>query len=144
MSLAVASTPLMQEVFYELVREAKQRGATVFASSHILSEVQKICDRVGIIRAGRLVAERDINEMAKEAAHTFDISFEGPAPVAALQKIQGLKLAGSHGQTVTVHLRGELQGLFAELAKQKVRQISARNLDLEEVFMAYYGQEEDA
>ena len=58
--------PLMQEVFYELINESKARGAAVFMSSHILGEVQKICDRVGIIRDGELIAERNIAEMAKE------------------------------------------------------------------------------
>lgn len=132
--------PLMQEVFYSLVREAKQRGATVFASSHILSEVQKICDRVGIIRAGQLVAERSIKEMSQEAAHTFDISFEGQLPLSSLKKIKGVDITSSHGDTVTIHMHGELHDLFAFLAQQKVRQISARNLDLEEVFMRYYDE----
>jgi beta-exotoxin I transport system ATP-binding protein len=134
--------PLMQETFYELLNESKQRGAAVFMSSHILSEVQKICDRVGIIRDGRLVAERDIAEMVKEAAHTFEITFAGPPPLADLRKVAGVEVAARDGHDVTVHLRGELTPLLAELARHDVTKLDARQLDLEEMFMHFYGGQE--
>jgi ABC-2 type transport system ATP-binding protein len=130
--------PLMQEVFYELVAEAKARGATIFTSSHILSEVQKICDRVGIIREGRLIDEKSIAGMANEAAHTFDIVFAGKPPLGELRRLKGLELAGHDGGRVTVHVHGELKALFALLAKHDVSQLEARQLDLEETFMRFY------
>lgn len=130
--------PLMQEVFYELVKESKQRGASVFASSHILSEVQKMCDRVGIIRDGKMVGERKIAEMAQEAAQTFDITFAGTPPMAKLKKIKGVQMASQDGNTVTLHLHGQLSPLFAELAKDSVTAIDTRQLDLEEVFLRFY------
>lgn len=136
--------PLMQEVFYELVKESKQRGATIFTSSHILSEVQKICDRVGIIREGKLVSERTIADMASEAAQTFDITFASKPPVAELKKIKGAKITGqeSKSSSVTVHIHGSLTPLFAVLARHEVIKLDARNLDLEETFMHFYQQEE--
>ena len=130
--------PLMQEEFYKLIQETRERGATVFTSSHILSEVQKICDRVGIIREGELVNEQTISELAGQATHTFDIVFEGPAPVAGLKRVKGLRLGSHDGNTVTVHMSGELAGLFAELAKHKVTHLDARQLDLEELFLRFY------
>lgn len=132
--------PLMQEEFYELVSEAKQRGATVFSSSHILGEVQKMCDRVGIIREGRLVAERKIADMASEAAQTFDITFREDPPLAVLKRIKGLQIIGHHGHTVTFHFHGVLKPLLAELANYDVTQLDTRNLDLEEVFLRFYKQ----
>lgn len=130
--------PLMQEAFYDLLREAAKRGTAVFMSSHILSEVQRVCDRVGIIREGRLVVERDITEMAKEAAHTFDISFVGKPPIASLKKLSGVEVATHDNNTARVHVHGELGPLLALLSKYKVTQLNARHLDLEEMFMRFY------
>ena len=133
--------PLMQEVFYELLRESTQRGAAVFASSHILGEVQRMCDRVGIIRDGKLVAERRIADMTTEAAQTFDITFADKAPIAALKKINGVKDVTQHGSIVTLHINGELAPLFSLLSKHHVSKIDTRNLDLEEVFLRFYEEE---
>lgn len=131
--------PLMQEVFYELINEAKARGAAIFMSSHILGEVQKICDRVGIIRDGELVAERNIAEMAKEAAQTFDIIFKDPAPLSKLRKLTSVQaVVENTTYSVTLHVRGELSPLFALLAQHAVTGIDTRALDLEEAFMHYY------
>jgi ABC-2 type transport system ATP-binding protein len=130
--------PLMQEVFYELIAEAKAWGATVFTSSHILGEVQKMCDRVGIIREGKIVAERNIADMEVEAAQTFDIVFKDRPPVAALKKIKGLQVTTVQDNAVSVHVHGELAPLFAVLAKHQVTKLDARTLDLEEVFLRFY------
>lgn len=130
--------PLMQEEFYKLLEEAKQRGATVFTSSHILSEVQKVCDRVGIIRSGKLIAERSIADMAVDAAQTFDITFVDKPPITALKNIKGLRLSAEHGHTVTVHIHAELAPLFALLAQHHVSKLDGHTLDLEEVFMHFY------
>ena len=132
--------PLMQEEFYELVKEARQRGASVFASSHILSEVQKMCDRVGIIREGKLVGEREIAEMAEEAAQTFDISFAGKPPLAILKKIHGVQNVAQDGSRLTLHFHGKLGPLLAELANHDVTAIDTRQLDLEEVFLGFYNE----
>lgn len=136
--------PLMQEVFYELILESKARGTTIFTSSHILSEVQKICDRVGIIRESQLVGERTIAEMTKEAAQTFDITFAAKPPLGELQKVKDLKISSHHGNNVTVHINGQLSPLFALLARHEVTHIDARQLDLEEIFLRFYHDEGDA
>lgn len=134
--------PLMQEEFYGLVKEARQRGASVFASSHILSEVQKMCDRVGIIRDGKLVGEREIAEMAAEAAQTFDITFAGKPPLAKLKKLRGVRNVGQEDNRLTLHFHGKLAPLLAELSTYDVTAIDTRQLDLEEVFLGFYQEGE--
>ena len=134
--------PLMQEAFYTLLHEAKDRGAAIFMSSHIMSEIQKVCDRVGIIRGGQLIAERDIAQMAQEAAHTLDITFRTAPPLAALKRVRGVEVTTQDARHVTLRLRGELPPLLAVLAKEDVVQLDAHQLDLEELFMHYYADEE--
>lgn len=136
--------PLMQEVFYDLLKQAKSRNATIFVSSHILSEVQKMCDRVGIIRDGKLVGEREIAELASEATHTFDIEFASKPPVAKLKKIAGVTIQSSDKESVTLHMHGTLSDLLAELAKHDVTHIDTRSLDLESEFMHFYEEKTDA
>lgn len=131
--------PLMQEVFYELINESKARGSAVFMSSHILGEVQKVCDRVGIIRDGVLVAERNITDMAKDAAQTFDLVFKDNAPLSDLRKLSCVRNTVENSpRSITLHVRGELTPLFALLARHTVTHIDTRTLDLEEAFMHYY------
>jgi ABC-2 type transport system ATP-binding protein len=130
--------PLMQEVFYELIAEAKSRGAAIFMSSHILGEVQKTCDRVGIIRDGKIVDERNMQDMAKEASQTFDIVFARTPPVAHLKQVKGVKVQAVKENHVTIHMHGSLSALFAVLAQHDVLRIDARNLDLEDLFLSFY------
>ncbi len=135
--------PLVQETFHELTQEAKNRGACVFMSSHVLGEVQKICDRVGIIREGKLVSENNIAEMAMEATQTFDITFAKSVPVDKLQKIRGLKLISRTKDRVTIHVQGSLNELFGVLSENDVTAIDTRTLDLEEEFMRFYENKEN-
>jgi ABC-2 type transport system ATP-binding protein len=135
--------PLMQEVFYKLLRETKARGAAVFMSSHNLSEVQKVCDRVGIIRDGKLIAERSIAEMEHEAAHTLDITFASQPPLKDLQIINGVKITSHDEHHTTLYLKGDLPALLGVLARHDVTQLEVRQLDLEELFMRYYDNKEN-
>jgi len=130
--------PLMQEEFYKLITESKNRGAAIFMSSHILGEIQKTCDRLGIIRNGMLVDERNIAEMTTEASQTFDITFAKKAPLSALRKIKNLVIQSADAENVTIHIHGKLSELFAVLAKHDVTKIDARNLDLEDLFLGFY------
>lgn len=135
--------PLMQEELYKLIDEARQRRSSVFMSSHILSEVQRVCDRIGIVRGGKLISEEVISEMEAEAAQTFDITFSSKVPLAELKKIPGATVESNDGESVTIHIKGKLAPLFGVLAKSDVRKIDARNLDLEEMFLRFYQDEGD-
>lgn len=130
--------PLMQDEFYKLVNESKKRGAAVFLSSHIMAEVQRTCDRVGIIRDGKLVDEMVVADLEKKAAQSFVITFDGKLPLAELKTISGVKVQKKDEYTVVVHMHGELKPLFRVLAKSNVRGIDAQNLDLEQLFLSFY------
>lgn len=133
--------PLMQEVFYEQIRAAKARGATIFFSSHDLSEVQKICDRAGFIRGGKLIAEQTIGQLSRSAVQTYHISFVGDAPLAELKRIRGLKVTSNTPRHVTVKVTGDLRQLFGLLSKCQVHSIDRREIDLEEEFLRFYRKE---
>lgn len=130
--------PLMQEEFYKLISESKERGASVFISSHIMAEVQRICDRLGIIRNGKLVDEMVIADLEKKAAQSFIIIFADKPPIPELKKIPGSKVEIKNDNSVLVHMRGELKGLFKVLAKHDVNNIDAQNVDLENTFLSFY------
>lgn len=133
--------PLMQDVFYQLVTEAKQRGASVFMSSHILGEVQKICDRFGVLRDGKLVTEQSLDDIASQAAQTFDVQFADMAPIAELRKIPGLKIAQHDKHAVSFHMTGDLSKLFSLLANHHVAHIDTREINLEDLFRHYYQED---
>lgn len=137
--------PLMQEVFYDLIDEAKQRGASVFMSSHILGEVQKVCDRIGVIKEGQLVAERTIAELRSQAAQTFDITFADKLPLSELSRIKGVKIIEHDTVHVTLHFHGSLPQLLSTLSRYDVQKLDTRSLDIEELFMHFYsGKKEQA
>lgn len=135
--------PLMQEEFYKIVEESKGRGSAIFMSSHILAEVQKMCDRIGIIREGKLVDETSIEAVTNTASQTFDMTFAGKSPVSDIKKIKGAKVVSSSQNTLTVHMHGELAPLFKVLSNYNVTKLDARNLDLEELFLGFYSDENE-
>lgn len=136
--------PLMQEAYFELIKEARKRGSAVFVSSHIMSEVQKMCDRVGIIRDGKLVGEYSMQELAGEVAQTFDITFAGNIPPQAeLENVPGLKVISHSGNSISIHMNDKLSPLFLLLSGYEVVKLDARNLDLEETFMHFYADTEE-
>lgn len=130
--------PLMQETFFQLVRDCRERGVTIFFSSHNLSDVQKICDKVGFIRRGELIAEQTISELSKNAPQTYDISFSEPSPMAELKKLRGTRIISNTPHHVTVNVKGELKELFTLLARHKVNAIDRREIDLEGEFLKFY------
>lgn len=131
--------PLMQEVFFDIIAQAKARGATVFLSSHDLNEVQKMCDRIGFIREGRLVSEQLISQLRKTASQTFDITFLKDPPLDELKKLRNGKVLSAAGKTVTLYTKGDLTHLFTLLAKHPVLSLDKRQLDLEQEFIHFYG-----
>lgn len=130
--------PLMQEAFYELVRQTKARGATLFISSHNLSEVQKMCDRIGFIREGKLIAEQTIADFSKESTQVYDISFANDAPLTELKRIKNARITAHTPRYVTVKLKGDLTPLLSTLARYKVNSLDRRESALEEEFLAFY------
>ena len=129
--------PLMEVAFRQTVTEAKARGQTIFLSSHILSEVEALCDRVGILRAGRLVEEGTLARLRHLAVRSIDVTFGGPVP--ALPRIPGVTETSVGEQVVRYHLEGPVGPLIDALAGTSVAAITSREPSLEEVFLAHYG-----
>jgi ABC-2 type transport system ATP-binding protein len=133
--------PLMQEEFFKLLDESKSRGASVFFSSHNLAEVQKICDRVGFVREGRLIAEQTIADVAAVAARTFDITFSDEPSKTELKAIPGAKVSMTSPRQASIRMSGDLAPMFRVLARHKVVAINQRELNLETEFLHFYKEE---
>ena len=133
--------PLMEMAFRDCVREARQRGQTVFLSSHILSEVEALCDRVGILRAGRLVDQGTLAELRHLRATTVEITFEGPAP--SLPELPGVRLVSAGPSTLRCQVNGSIAPLISALAGKPVVKLTSREPSLEEIFLRHYDTSDD-
>jgi ABC-2 type transport system ATP-binding protein len=128
--------PLMEMTFRECVAEARDRGQTVFLSSHILSEVEALCDRVGILRAGRLVDQGTLEELRHLSAQTVEVTFDGPAP--ALEPLPGITAAAAGPSALRFEITGDVSPLLAALSSQHVLALTSREPSLEEIFLHHY------
>ena len=133
--------PLMEVAFRESVREGKARGQTVFLSSHILSEVEALCDRIGILRQGRLVDEGTLAELRHLSAQTLEVTFAGNAP--ELTSVDGITVEHAGANALRFHIAGGVAPLLAALAGKDVVALTSREPSLEEIFLHYYGAADD-
>jgi ABC-2 type transport system ATP-binding protein len=131
--------PLMQEVFFTHIAIAKARGSAVFLSSHNLPEVRRICDRIGIIKDGKLVAEHALADLAAAASHTFVVTFAGKAPLKDFSHLKRLEVTPTTDPArVTFAVQGDLTPFLRALARHKVLQLDQREIDLEQEFLRMY------
>ena len=128
--------PLMEVTFRDCVVEAKQRGQTIFLSSHILSEVEALCDRIGILKAGKLVDEGTLAKLRHLSAQTVDVTFDGPAP--KLAPLPGVKVAVAGPSGLRFEVSGAVGPLIAALADHPVATLTSREPSLEEIFLHHY------
>jgi ABC-2 type transport system ATP-binding protein len=134
--------PLNQQEFYALLREARDGGATAFLSSHILSEVEHICDRVGILRGGRLVNVAQLEELHHIRAHRVELEF-APAtavPDAAIRSAAGVENVAVDGQRVSCTVRGSFGPLFEAIRNSRLTDLVSTEPSLEEIFLSYYSE----
>jgi ABC-2 type transport system ATP-binding protein len=129
--------PLVRETVFELLAEASGRGATIFHSSHVLSEVDRTCTRVGVLRQGRLVALMKVEEVRRATRRRMVVHFEGPVPTEAL-RLDGVELAEVEGSRVVLTVVGQPPGLLEALSRHQVRHLVFPEPGLEEAFAAYY------
>lgn len=129
--------PLMQHEFLGLLREARDAGATVFLSSHVLSEVQRAADRVVVLRSGTVVAEGTVDELRGRARQRVEIWFEGEVP-AGLDQVAGLADGLTEGRRFSAALVGPIQPLLRFLAAHPVAGMLVEEPDLEEAFLDLY------
>jgi ABC-2 type transport system ATP-binding protein len=129
--------PLMEQVFRQCVSEAKGRGQTVFLSSHILSEVEALCDRVGILREGKLVEMGTLAQMRHLSALSVEATFDGSVP--DLSRIPGVTSVETTGRVVRCQVRGSVEPLLKVWSASGVHELLSREPSLEELFLAHYG-----
>jgi ABC-2 type transport system ATP-binding protein len=134
--------PLMEMVFRECVNEARGRGQSVFLSSHILSEVEALCDRVGILSAGRLVDQGTLDELRHLSVQTVEVAFAGPAP--QLPALDGVEVARSGPNALRFEVSGGVGPLIAALAEHPVATLTSREPSLEEIFLHHYDGSREA
>jgi ABC-2 type transport system ATP-binding protein len=123
----------------ELVRQARSDGRTVFFSSHNLSEVQAVCDRVGIIRDGQLVAAEQVESLTRKQFHRIRLTLELNPPDEAFN-LPGVSLISRVDKKVTLEITKNLNEILARCVNFQVLDLETQPVTLEEVFLAYYGE----
>jgi ABC-2 type transport system ATP-binding protein len=141
--------PLIQQAFYSLVEEARDEGRTVFLSSHILPEVERIAERVAIIRDGRLVTVASVAELKRRAVHRLEIRFAEPIAAADFAAVPGVRNAtvDGRGEVLNLWIEGSVDAAIKTAAKREIVNLISHEGDLEEAFLAFYsggGEQSDA
>jgi ABC-2 type transport system ATP-binding protein len=134
--------PLMQEEFLAIIGEERARGATVFLSSHELDEVERVCDRVGIIRDGRLVAVEDVAAMRDRAYRHVMLRFGGPIDAMEFARIPGVSDVRTDGDRLRFRVQGDLDAVVKRAAVHEIRDLEVTRPTLEELFLTYYREPE--
>lgn len=136
--------PLNQQEFHRMVREERDAGATVFLSSHVLSEVAAMCDRVAIVRAGRLVKVAELHELNELHLQRVEVEFAGAPPLEALRAVPNLERLEVNGLVARGILRGDAEAFLRALVQGRPVRLTSEEPTLEESFLAYYGDRPDA
>jgi ABC-2 type transport system ATP-binding protein len=131
--------PLMEAAFRVTVNEARERGQTIFLSSHVLSEVELLCDRIGILRAGRLIDQGTLAQMRHLSARTVKVTFtEAHVNLDSLRNIDGAEVATASDHHVELQVRGDMGPLLQALTRLPVKTLDSREPSLEEIFLVHY------
>ena len=133
--------PLIQQSFYALVREAQAEGRTVFLSSHILSEVERTCDRVAIIRDGRLVKVDSVEGLRDLAHHEVELRFVDGVPAEAFEGLPGVSDVVVQDHVLRMRVSGPITPVVQAAARYELLDFVSREPTLEETFLAQYGHE---
>jgi ABC-2 type transport system ATP-binding protein len=134
--------PLMQATFFDILREENSKGTTIFFSSHTLSEVQKMCRRVGIIKEGKIVAVEDIESLRKKQLRKIQIEFSRPAKIDDISCI-GVIDPKAEGENLFFLYSGTMKDLLESLDGSEIKDLIIEEPTLEEIFMHYYSEEND-
>jgi ABC-2 type transport system ATP-binding protein len=129
--------PLLQNQLFDLLKAFAAGGGTVFFSSHYLDEVQRICDGVVIIRAGKVVAERSMSGLRDLQLHLIEATFTHPVPAGLFREV-GVTVTRHSGTQLSLRVHGNLNPIVHQLGQLKLKDLQIRHADLEEIFMEYY------
>ncbi len=131
--------PLMQQEVYSLLKEAREGGATIFFSTHVISEVEAVAERVAIIRQGVIAEEAEPGKLIDMSLRRYRIRFRRPVDVKPLLNLKGVSAMGRKSETeITLQVEGEADRLIKALAAFPVSDLQSEHLSLEEIFLAYY------
>ncbi|MGV8083023.1 MAG: ABC transporter ATP-binding protein [Coriobacteriia bacterium] len=135
--------PFNQEVVYSLIRERVAEGRTVFLSSHVLSEVERVCDHIGVIRSGRLVAEEGVKALLGKRVREIEATFAEPVGPEFLAGVPGVDSVTAIGETtLSARAKGDvLDGVIKRLAERRIVDVRIQQASLEDVFMEFYRDE---
>jgi ABC-2 type transport system ATP-binding protein len=133
--------PLMQRAFYEILEDLRSEGRTIFFSSHILSEVERICDRVAIVRHGRLVALEDVGSLLERRKRNVELRFDGDPP--RLDQLLAVSEVRVVGDRLTCRLEGDVGPFLQAIANTRVRDLTIEPARLEDAFLEYYADDLD-
>ena len=137
--------PLMQQELQTLIREVREDGRTVFLSSHSLAEVERVADRVGILRHGHLVVVERVDALKRKAIRRIDLEFDEPVQASAFEHANGVRSAEARGNSVIVSFEGSVNELLRIAIDHNVVNVNSREADLEQIFLEYYhGNDGDA
>jgi len=132
--------PVMQHTFYQLLKEYRDTGGTVFISSHHLLEVEQVCDRAGIIRHGKLAAVENVRDLMTHMARKINITFKEPIEAAALEN-HNWEIIQHNSNTVSAKISGQLDPIIKMISKHPIQDISLPTPSLQDVFLDYYKNE---
>jgi ABC-2 type transport system ATP-binding protein len=133
--------PLMEQQFRHCIHEARDRGQSVFLSSHIMSEVEALCDRVGILREGKLIEMGTLAEMRHLSSLSVEVTFDGALP--DLSGVPGVSAVHAEGHVVRCQVRGSAEPLLKAIATSGATRVLSREPSLEELFLAQYGRKSE-
>ncbi len=129
--------PLMQQTFFEILEEENKRGATIFLSSHILSEVQRLCKRVAIIKEGQIIAINNIHEMSEDNYKKVHITLEDES-LFKLDEVAGITNYVQNENNINFLYKGDINILLNSVSKVKLRDLTIAEPSLEEIFLHFY------
>jgi ABC-2 type transport system ATP-binding protein len=132
--------PLMQHAFYALMDDQRAKGRSIFFSSHVLSEVERICDRVAIIRSGHLMALQNVDELLARRKKKVELRWRGAAP--DLDGIPGLADIEVKGDRMRATLLGDVSGFVRAIASPSLEDLTIEPARLEEAFLEFYAGDE--
>ena len=134
--------PLMQNEFLNLIKEQKSEGKTVFMSSHILSEVEKICDRVGILKKGTLIVTKNINELKRTTERTLRVVFQKEVPEKELE-MEGITKIEKEGNKYILTIAGNEEEVLKKINSYPLFSLNFEEADLEDIFLRYFKNNEE-
>ena len=133
--------PLMQHLFYDLLLNEKKRGKTVFLSSHIIPEVERVCDRVGIVRNGHLAAVEQVADLKLKKVRRMELHLSRELPPEEI-RLEGVEILGIKGKQIELRVSGNIPRLLEQLCQLPIEDMAFPEASLEDTFMEFYGEEQ--